>query len=74
MAYIRDRREELTGYQERAPYNANIDLQCDFVMVYGTDDTMPDRVKRKKSAAGWTSCGSAGTSLSSLTRIFGTLL
>ena len=48
MAYIRDRREELTGYQERAPYNANIDLQCDFVMVYGTDDTMPDRVKKFK--------------------------
>lgn len=45
MAYIRDRKEELTGYQEGAAYRDSIDLQCDFVMVYGTDETMPQRVK-----------------------------
>ena len=46
MAYIRKNTEELTGYQEHAPFQASIDLMCDFVMVYGTDDTMPERVKQ----------------------------
>lgn len=48
MAYIRDKSCEFTGYQERAPYNPNIDIQCDFVMVYGTDKTMPKRIKEFK--------------------------
>lgn len=30
-----DRNEERTGVQESSPYNERIDLQCDFVMVYG---------------------------------------
>lgn len=46
MSYIREKTTELTGYQEHSPYNPNIDLQCDFVMVYGTDDTMPERVRK----------------------------
>jgi hypothetical protein len=46
MAYIRKNTEELTGYQEHAPLQPSIDLMCDFVMVYGTDDTMPARVKQ----------------------------
>ena len=46
MAYIRNRSEELTGYQESRPLKPSIDLGCDFVMVYGTDDGMPDRVKQ----------------------------
>ena len=46
MSYIRDKKEELTGFQESAPYCPEIDLQCDFVMVYGTDDGMPERVKK----------------------------
>ena len=46
MAYIRENTEELTGYQESRPFKPTIDLMCDFVMVYGTDDTMPDRVKQ----------------------------
>lgn len=46
MAYIRKNTEELTGYQEHAPLIPSIDLMCDFVMVYGTDETMPERVKQ----------------------------
>ena len=46
MAYIRSNTEELTGYQEHAPLRPTTDLMCDFVMVYGTDDTMPQRVKQ----------------------------
>lgn len=46
MAYIRKNAEELTGYQESRPLRPSIDLMCDFVMVYGTDDTMPARVKQ----------------------------
>lgn len=48
MAYIRDKKEELTGYQEHAPYNPNIDVQCDFVMVYGIDESMPQRIAEFK--------------------------
>ncbi len=50
MGYIRDRKEELTGYQERAGLAPEIDLQCDFVMVYGTDDGMPARVQKYREA------------------------
>ena len=46
MAYIREKTEELTGYQERRPLKPSIDLMCDFVMVYGTDETMPERVRQ----------------------------
>lgn len=41
----RNREEERTGFQEISPYNSAIDLQTDFVMVYGIDATMPSRVK-----------------------------
>lgn len=41
----RDRREEKTGFQEHAPYHPSYDLQADFVMVYGIDETMPERIK-----------------------------
>ena len=50
MAYIRSNREELTGYQEGRPFRPSIDLQCDFVMVYGVDDTMPERVRAYREA------------------------
>ncbi len=46
MAYTRERTKELTGYQESAPWEPNIDIQCDFVMVYGIDATMPERVRQ----------------------------
>ena len=45
MAYIRSPHTELTGCQERAPYSPMIDLRCDFVMVYGIDPSMPERVR-----------------------------
>lgn len=45
MAYLRDKRQELTGYQEAAPFSPSIDLQCDFVMVYGVNEDMPKRVE-----------------------------
>ncbi|MFV0502411.1 MAG: hypothetical protein ACK5LT_00340 [Lachnospirales bacterium] len=48
MGYIRNKTEEVTGYQEAAPYTSTIDLQCDFVMVYGTDETMPKRIREFK--------------------------
>ncbi len=46
---IRNRREERTGFQESAPYKATYDLQSDFVMVYGIDETMPTRIQEWKS-------------------------
>lgn len=46
MAYIRDKKEELTGYQAGDPYRESVDLQCDFVMVYGIDPTMPERIRQ----------------------------
>ena len=53
MAYIRNRQEERTGYQERKELIPSIDFQCDFVMVYGTDASMPERV-RQFAEAGYT--------------------
>lgn len=41
MAYIREKTEELTGYQNGLPWNSHVDLECDFVMVYRlTEDTI----------------------------------
>ncbi|KKI93512.1 hypothetical protein WQ54_04175 [Bacillus sp. SA1-12] len=44
----RDRSEERIGFQESAPYKPSYDLQTDFVMVYGIDKTMPERIKAWK--------------------------
>ena len=46
MAFIRDRKKCLVGVQDYAPWMPQTDLQYDFVMVYGTDARMPDRVKK----------------------------
>ena len=46
MAYIRSSREELTGYQEHAPFQPSIDLRCDFVMVYGIGNHMAERIRQ----------------------------
>ncbi len=46
MAYIRDKSEELTGYQAGEAFRPSVDLGCDFVMVYGIDDTMPERIRQ----------------------------
>lgn len=48
MSYIRSRENELTGYQVAAPYISEIDLQCDFVMVYGLDNNLNERIKGYK--------------------------
>lgn len=50
MAYIRNKREERTGYQEHNAFIPSIDFQCDFVMVYGMDASMPERVKKFRDA------------------------
>lgn len=50
MAYIRNRTEERTGYQASEEFRPSVDLGCDFVMVYGTDDTMSARVKQYREA------------------------
>lgn len=41
MAYIRSKKEELTGYQASGEIRPSVDLGCDFIMVYGIDPTMP---------------------------------
>lgn len=46
MSYLRDRKAELTGYQEGEPWSPKIDLQCDFVMVYRIDDTTEERIRK----------------------------
>lgn len=46
MAFIRNRGECLVGVQDIAPWSPETDLQYDFVMVYGIDSGMPDRVKK----------------------------
>ncbi len=46
MAYIRDRKEERTGYQQGSPLMASYDNQCDFVMVYRLNETTAQRVEQ----------------------------
>ncbi|WP_243647162.1 hypothetical protein [Scopulibacillus darangshiensis] len=41
----KERNEEKTGFQESGPYRATYDLQTDFVMVYGIDQSMPQRIR-----------------------------
>lgn len=48
MAYIRDKHEELTGFQESGYYQSKFDMQPDFAMVYGLETregfTMEERI------------------------------
>ncbi|MFC4619746.1 hypothetical protein ACFO4N_13605 [Camelliibacillus cellulosilyticus] len=44
----RNRTAERTGFQESGPYQPSYDLQTDFVMVYGIDETMPERIRAWK--------------------------
>lgn len=46
MAYIHSRQECLTGCQDRSPWSPKTDLQYDFIMVYGTDEEMPERIHK----------------------------
>ena len=48
MTNSRDR--EATGFQEQAPYDESIDLRTDFVMVYGLNDSTPQRIARWREA------------------------
>ncbi len=50
MAYIRNRKEERTGFQSSSVLLDNIDNQCDFVMVYGINDTVVERIKMHREA------------------------
>lgn len=50
MAYIRDRQEELTGYQTNSPYTPKCDFANDFVMVYGLRSDPVPRIKAFKDA------------------------
>lgn len=45
----RDRKEERTGFQEGGDYGEAYDLQTDFVMVYGINSTMPERIQQWKA-------------------------
>src|SRR5699024_2453237 len=43
---INEKREaEITGFQDIAPYDPKIDIRTDFIMVYGVDDSLQERVK-----------------------------
>lgn len=46
MAYLRSRSECLTGCQDSKPWSPKTDLQVDLIMVYGTDGTMPERIRQ----------------------------
>src|SRR5690625_2386022 len=41
---IQNRANEKTGFQEKTRYHPSIDLRTDFVMVYGIDQTMLERI------------------------------
>ncbi len=46
MTYIRDKKEERTGFQINIQPLDSIDNQCDFVMVYGIDATTLERIEK----------------------------
>lgn len=48
MAYIRDRSEELTSFQQSAFYSGKDDINTDVVMVYGISDSTCDRIAEYK--------------------------
>ena len=48
MAYIRDRGEELTSFQQSAPYSGKDDINTDVVMVYGINDSTCERIAEFK--------------------------
>ena len=47
---ITPRSAEHTGFQEAGPYRPRSDLRTDFVMAYGVDSSLPDRLKRWQEA------------------------
>lgn len=48
MSFIRGREEIRTGFQEIEPWSPDIDLQTDFVMVYGLNESLEERMEKYK--------------------------
>lgn len=46
MAFIREKEEIKTGFQEIEPWSSEIDLQTDFVMVYGLNESLESRMQQ----------------------------
>ena len=46
MAFIREKEEIKTGFQEIEPWSPEIDLQTDFVMVYGLNESLESRMQQ----------------------------
>ena len=46
MNISRNRKKELTGFQEAAPYQKKTDIRTDFVMPYAADDSLCSRIER----------------------------
>lgn len=44
MAFLHDRHLCLTGVQDNRAWTPETDLQYDFIMVYGVDENMPERI------------------------------
>jgi hypothetical protein len=47
---VTPRTAERTGFQESQPYESRADLRTDFVMAYGVDESLPDRLARWREA------------------------
>ncbi len=47
---VTQRSEERTGFQEASPYRPAFDLRTDFVMAYGVDDSIAERLARWREA------------------------
>mgnify|MGYP000147958825 FL=1 len=45
MITDRKRECEYTGFQESAPYSDAFSIGSDFVMVYGLNNDLPDRIR-----------------------------
>ncbi|MBQ8944856.1 MAG: hypothetical protein IJ050_10250, partial [Clostridia bacterium] len=48
MAFIRNKNEERTGYQQGGELRDSYNNQCDFVMVYRINETTAERVNQYK--------------------------
>lgn len=46
MAFIREKEEIKTGFQEIEPWSSEIDLQTDFVMVYGLNESLESQMQQ----------------------------
>lgn len=46
MAFIREKEEIKTGFQEIEPWSSEIDIQTDFVMVYGLNESLESRMQQ----------------------------